>query len=73
MDQSSLGGIILLLMVISLAGFLWSLIVSIKKGSAAGIVFSFLCWPIGLIIALSAANKSVPQIVNVYNSLKPDA
>jgi hypothetical protein len=66
-DQSASGVIVLLFILIGLAGFLWSLILSCKKGSAAGIVFSFLFWPIGLIIALSVS-KPQPQVVNVYTN-----
>jgi hypothetical protein len=56
--------------IIGFGGFLWSLILSCKRSSAAGIIMSFVFWPIGLIIALTA--KERPTIVNVYNHKPSD-
>jgi hypothetical protein len=62
--------VIMLTLLLGIVGFFWSLILSCKKSSAAGIIMSFVFWPIGLIIALTA--KERPTIVNVYNHKPSD-
>jgi hypothetical protein len=44
--------------IIGFGGFLWSLILSCKRSSAAGIIMSFVFWPIGLIITSQAMFKT---------------
>jgi hypothetical protein len=68
---AAMAGIFLLVtFIIGFGGFLWSLIVSCKRGSVAGIIMSFIFWPIGLLVAYCCAPKDITVNVTTNNVAK---